>query len=52
MPIAFRRKGATFHFDLLGLAYLGFYSRNHRVAGTPEEEFDMIKAAEAELGTQ
>jgi ethanolamine permease len=40
---------ATCAFYLLGLAYFGFYSRNHLVAEAPEEEFAIIRAAEQEL---
>ena len=34
----------------LGLLYFGLYSRHHLVAGAPEEEASLVRAAEAELG--
>lgn len=51
---------ATFFVDILAasitagifvifLAYFWFYSRHHLVGGAPEEEFDQIRAAEADL---
>jgi ethanolamine permease len=33
----------------IGAAYYFLYSKNHLVAKTPEEEFDMLAAAEADL---
>jgi ethanolamine permease len=33
----------------IALAYFGFYSRKHIVATAPEEEFELIEAAEEEL---
>ncbi len=33
----------------LGLLYFGLYSRHHLVAGAPEEEASLVRAAEAEL---
>ena len=35
---------------LLALAYFWFYSRHRLVADAPEEEFEAIERAEAELG--
>jgi ethanolamine permease len=32
------------------IAYFAFYSRHHLVAQAPEEEFEAIRKAEAELG--
>jgi ethanolamine permease len=40
--------GAAIIYGVL-IAYFAFYSRHHLVAGTPEEEFAAIQAAEAAL---
>ena len=41
--------GITAGIFLAFMAYFWFYSRHHLVASAPEEEFDSIKQAEAEL---
>jgi ethanolamine permease len=38
-------------FYIVMVAYFGFYSRHHLVASAPEEEFEAIAKAEAELNT-
>ncbi|MBL4672829.1 MAG: ethanolamine permease [Arenicella sp.] len=38
-------------FYIIMVAYFGFYSRHHLVANAPEEEFEAIAKAEAELNT-
>ena len=45
-PRAFMYTLALF---VIGAAYFFLYSRNRLVAKTPEEEFNMLAAAEAEL---
>jgi ethanolamine permease len=40
--------GAAIVYAIM-IAYFGFYSRHHLVAQAPEEEFEAIKKAEAEL---
>jgi ethanolamine permease len=39
----------TLALFVIGAAYFFLYSRNRLVAKTPEEEFNMLAAAEAEL---
>jgi ethanolamine permease len=41
--------GITAIIFLIAIAYFWFYSRHHLVADAPEEEFDAIEKAEAEL---
>jgi ethanolamine permease len=41
--------GITLGVYLIAALYFGLYSRHHLVAKAPEEEFDAIKRAEAEL---
>jgi ethanolamine permease len=40
--------GAAIVYGIL-IAYFAFYSRHHLVAQAPEEEFEAIQKAEAEL---
>ncbi|MBP2471349.1 ethanolamine permease [Crossiella equi] len=42
--------GVTAGIFVLALGYFWFYSRHHLVAQAPEEEFEAVRRAEAELG--
>ena len=41
--------GITAIIFVIAIAYFWFYSRHHLVADAPEEEFEAIERAEAEL---
>jgi ethanolamine permease len=41
--------GITAIIFFIAIAYFWFYSRHHLVADAPEEEFEAIERAEAEL---